>query len=46
MKQMYNIIELRSGIKGISRFDRVAALARVHELNKKNPNERYAICAV
>ena len=43
---MYHLIELRSGVKGICRYDRIGALKRVHELNKRNPNERYAICVV
>ena len=45
-KQMYKLIELHSGRKGICRYDRIGALLAAHELNKKNPNERYAICAV
>lgn len=44
--QQYNIIELHSGVKGICRYDRVGALALVHQLNKMNPKERWAICAV
>ena len=43
---MYHLIELRSGVKGICQYDRIGALKRAHELNKRNPNERYAICAV
>ena len=45
MKQMYNIIELHSGMKGTCRYDRVGALKIVHQLNKMNPTSRYAICA-
>ena len=45
-RQMYNIIELHSGRTGICQYDRIGALKRAHELNKRNPNERYAICAV
>ena len=44
--KMYNIIELHSGVKGICRYNRVGALALVHQLNKMNPKERYSICAV
>lgn len=44
--KMYNIIELRSGVKGVCRYDRIGALLLVHQLNKMNPNARYAICAV
>lgn len=44
--KMYNIVELRSGMKGICRYDRIGALLLVHQLNKMNPKERYAICAV
>ncbi len=44
--QQYSLIELRSGVKGICRYDRVVALKVAHRLNKSNPNERYAICAV
>ena len=45
-RQMYKIIELHSGVKGICRYDRIGALKTAHELNKKHPKERYAICAV
>lgn len=45
-RQMYHLIELRSGVKGICRYDRIGALKAAHELNKRNPKERYAICAV
>ena len=45
-KQQYIIVELQSGFNFTHRYDRIGALLRVHELNKKNPNERYAICAV
>lgn len=44
--QQYNIIELRSGVKGICLYNRVYALQLVHQLNKMNPKKRYAICAV
>lgn len=44
--ERYCIIELRSRVKGICRYDRIGALLAAHELNKRNPNERYAICAV
>ena len=44
--QQYHIIELRSGVKGICRYDRIGALLAAHQLNKMNPKERYAICAV
>ena len=44
--KMYNLIELHSGVKGICRYDRIGALELVHQLNKMNPKERYAICAV
>ena len=44
--QMYKLIELRSGVKGICWYDRIGALLVAHELNKRNPKERYAICAV
>jgi hypothetical protein len=45
-KKMYRVIELRSGIKGVGRYDRIEALLVAHYLNKRNPKERYAICAV
>ena len=44
-RQMYRIVELHSGVKGICRYDRIGALIAVHQLNKMNPKERYAICA-
>lgn len=44
--KMYNLIELHSGVKGICRYDRIGALKAAHELNRRHPNERYAICAV
>jgi len=45
-RQMYNLVELHSGMKGICRYDRIEALLVAHYLNKRNPKERYAICAV
>lgn len=45
-KKMYRVIELRSGVKGVGGYDRIGALLAAHELNKRNPKERYAICAV
>lgn len=42
----YCLIELRSGMKGICRYDRVEALVAAHDINKRNPEERWAICAV
>lgn len=45
-KQMYRLIDLRSGKKGLCRYDRIGALLAAHELNKRNPTERYGICAV
>ena len=45
-RRMYNLVELHSGMKGICRYDRIGALLAAHELNKRNPKERYAICAV
>ena len=42
----YSIVELRSGVKGICRYDRIGALLVAHELNKKYQKGRYAICAV
>lgn len=44
--QQYTIIELRSGVKGICRYDRVCALQLVHQLNRMNSKVRYSICAV
>ena len=44
--QEYRLIELRSGMKGICRYDRAGALKAAHKLNKNNPNERYAICSI
>ena len=45
-KKMYRLIELRSGVKGICRYDKVMALEIVHNLNKIFLKERWAICAV
>lgn len=44
--QKYRLIELRSGVKGICRYDRVGALVAAHDINKRNPEERWSICAV
>lgn len=45
-RRMYRLVELTSGKKGLCRYDRIGALKVAHYLNKKHPNERYAICAV
>ena len=42
----YCIMALDTGVKGTVRYDRIGALLVAHYLNKRNPNERYAICAV
>ena len=45
-RQMYRLVELRSGKKDIHGWDRSSALKEAHRLNVKYPNRRYAICAV
>lgn len=44
--QKYCIMALDTGVKGLAMYDRIGALLAVHQLNKMNPKERYAICAV
>lgn len=44
--QQYILVELRSGLNLTSRYDRIGALKVAHELNKRYPKERFAICAV
>ena len=44
--QLYQLVDLHSGKKDLHRYDRVGALLAAHQLNKRNPNRRYAICAV
>lgn len=44
--QQYILVELRSGLNLTGRHDRMEALVMAHELNKRYPKERFAICAV
>lgn len=45
-KKFYTVIELTTGRRGIRLYSRETALEVVHQLNKKNTDRRYAICAV